>query len=235
MTDLDTATPGADAPALRVVIADDERLVRLGLRVVIDSEPDLTVVGEAADGSEVVPLVRETAPDVVLMDVRMPQVDGIRATELILAAMPEPPRILVVTTFEHDDYVYQALQAGAAGFLLKRSRAEEMVQAVRLVARTDSLLYPAAIRELAAHRGASGAPGTKEGGPTGPVGRLTEREGQVLRLMATGLNNGEIAAELVVSPETIKSHVAAVLAKLGARDRTQAVIMAYDSGFVLPK
>ncbi|MDH6139408.1 MULTISPECIES: response regulator transcription factor [Kitasatospora] len=238
MSGISTGAPDAAAPALRVVIADDERLVRLGLRVVIDSEPDLTVVGEAADGSEVVPLVRETAPDVVLMDVRMPQIDGIRATALILAAMPEPPRILVVTTFEHDDYVYQALQAGAAGFLLKRSSAEEMVQAVRLVARTDSLLYPAAIRELAAHRAASATadgpgPSRKDGG--GPIRRLTDREGQVLRLMATGLNNGEIAAELVVSPETIKSHVAGILAKLGARDRTQAVIMAYDSGFVLPK
>ncbi|MCC9307283.1 response regulator transcription factor [Kitasatospora sp. RB6PN24] len=243
MTGIGTDPPATAATAVRVVLADDERLVRLGLRVVIDSEPDLTVVGEAADGSEVVPLVRETAPDVVLMDVRMPQVDGIRATELILAAVPQPPRILVVTTFEHDDYVYQALRAGAAGFLLKRAGAEEMVQAVRLLARSDSLLYPTAIRELvAAHRSASGGSSLPGGGPGptgkgrgGPIGRLTEREGQVLRLMATGLNNGEIAAELVVSPETVKSHVAGVLAKLGARDRTQAVIIAYDSGFVLPK
>ncbi|MBD0672495.1 response regulator transcription factor [Streptomyces sp. CBMA156] len=227
----DGAARGADR--IRVVIADDERLVRLGLRVVVDSEPDLTVVGEAADGAEVVPLVRELRPDVVLMDVRMPGIDGIRATEQLVGGMTPPPRILVVTTFEHDDYVYDALRAGAAGFLLKRARAEEMVQAVRLVARGDSLLFPAAVRELALRHGADRRRGA---GPAerGPIGRLTEREGQVLRLMATGLNNGEIARELVVSQETVKTHVGSVLAKLGARDRTQAVIAAYESGFVLP-
>ncbi|ARF80969.1 response regulator [Kitasatospora aureofaciens] len=218
--------------AIRVVIADDERLVRMGLRVVIDAEPDLSVVGEASDGAEVVPLVRELRPDVVLMDVRMPGIDGIRATEQLVGGMAEPPRILVVTTFEHDDHVYDALRAGAAGFLLKRARAEEMVQAVRLVARGDSLLFPAAVRELALRHGAGGR---REAAPNrGPIGRLTEREGQVLRLMATGLNNGEIARQLVVSQETVKTHVGSVLAKLGARDRTQAVIAAYESGFVLP-
>ncbi|MFI6446727.1 response regulator [Kitasatospora sp. NPDC050543] len=216
---------------MRVVVADDERLVRMGLRVVIDAEPDLSVVGEAASGAEVVPLVRELRPDVVLMDVRMPQIDGIRATEQLLATMADPPRVLVVTTFEHDDHVYDALRAGAAGFLLKRARAEEMVQAVRLVARGDSLLYPAAVRELALRQ--LPAARTADRDP-GPVGRLTEREGQVLRLMAAGLSNGEIAAQLVVSPETVKTHVGSVLAKLGARDRTQAVITAYESGFVLP-
>ncbi|MCX4749865.1 response regulator transcription factor [Kitasatospora sp. NBC_01287] len=224
------AETGAAAP-IRVVIADDERLVRLGLRVVIDAEPDLTVVGEAADGSAVLPLVRETRPDVVLMDVRMPEVDGIRATTLVLDSLPEPPRVLVVTTFENDDYVYQALRAGAAGFLLKRARAAELVQAVRLVARGDSLLYPAAIRELAAGRPRPGA--GRADGP-GPIARLTERESQVLRLMATGRNNAEIADHLVLSPETVKSHVGNVLAKLGARDRTQAVITAYECGFVRP-
>lgn len=215
---------------VRVVVADDERLVRMGLRVVIDAEPDLAVVGEAADGVEVVPLVRELRPDVVLMDVRMPGIDGIRATEQLVATMAEPPRILVVTTFEHDDHVYDALRAGAAGFLLKRARAEEMVQAVRLVARGDSLLFPAAVRELALRQG----PARRPAAAAGPVGRLTEREGQVLRLMAAGLNNGEIAGRLVVSQETVKTHVGSVLAKLGARDRTQAVIVAYESGFVLP-
>ncbi|WP_373313696.1 response regulator [Kitasatospora xanthocidica] len=217
---------------IRVVIADDERLVRMGLRVVIDAEPDLTVVGEAADGAEVVPLVRELRPDVVLMDVRMPGINGIRATEQLVGGMAEPPRILVVTTFEHDDHVYDALRAGAAGFLLKRARAEEMVQAVRLVARGDSLLFPTAVRELALRHGADRR--REAAVERGPIGRLTDREGQVLRLMATGLNNGEIAARLVVSQETVKTHVGSVLAKLGARDRTQAVIAAYESGFVLP-
>ncbi|WP_327676086.1 response regulator transcription factor [Kitasatospora sp. NBC_00458] len=229
----DTGT-GAGGPAggpVRVVIADDERLVRMGLRVVIDAEPDLTVVGEAADGAAVVPLVRELRPDVVLMDVRMPGIDGIRATEQLVGGMADPPRILVVTTFEHDDHVYDALRAGAAGFLLKRARAEEMVQAVRLIARGDSLLFPAAVRELALRYGTAGR--TPEPA-RGPIGRLTEREGQVLRLMAAGLNNGEIAAKLVVSQETVKTHVGSVLAKLGARDRTQAVITAYESGFVQP-
>ncbi|MFF9639914.1 response regulator [Kitasatospora aureofaciens] len=218
--------------AIQVVIADDERLVRMGLRVVIDAEPDLSVVGEASDGAEVVPLVRELRPDVVLLDVRMPGIDGIRATEQLVGGMAEPPRILVVTTFEHDDHVYDALRAGAAGFLLKRARAEEMVQAVRLVARGDSLLFPAAVRELALRHGAGGR--REAAANRGPIGRLTEREGQVLRLMATGLNNGEIARQLVVSQETVKTHVGSVLAKLGARDRTQAVIAAYESGFVLP-
>ncbi|MFJ9691701.1 response regulator [Kitasatospora sp. NPDC101183] len=220
---------------IRVVIADDERLVRMGLRVVIDAEPDLTVVGEAADGAEVVPLVRELRPDVVLMDVRMPGIDGIRATEQLITGMEEPPRILVVTTFEHDDHVYDALRAGASGFLLKRARAEEMVQAVRLVARGDSLLFPSAVRDLALRHGAPQDGRGSAGAPArGPLGRLTDREQQVLRLMAAGLNNGEIARELVVSQETVKTHVGSVLAKLGARDRTQAVIAAYESGFVLP-
>ncbi|WP_234327339.1 response regulator [Streptomyces sp. NRRL WC-3742] len=232
MTEVDSMS--GQGETIRVVIADDERLVRMGLRVVIDAEPDLSVVGEASDGAEVVPLVRQLRPDVVLMDVRMPGIDGIRATEQLIGGMDLPPRILVVTTFEHDDHVYDALRAGASGFLLKRARAEEMVQAVRLVARGDSLLFPAAVRDLALRHGAADGRRPAEAPGRGPVGRLTEREQQVLRLMATGLNNGEIARELVVSQETVKTHVGSVLAKLGARDRTQAVITAYESGFVLP-
>ncbi|GAA2955874.1 MULTISPECIES: response regulator transcription factor [Streptomycetaceae] len=214
---------------VRIVLADDERMVRTALRVILEAEPGLEVVGEAATGAEAVSVVRELRPDVVLMDVRMPEIDGIRATERILATLDDPPRIVVVTTFENDSYVYDALRAGAAGFLLKRAAAEDLVQAVRLVARSDSLLFPAAVRGLAAEYGrrrAAAAPAW--------VARLTEREAEVLRLMASGLTNAEIAGRLAVGPATAKTHVAAVLAKTGARDRTQAVIAAYESGFITP-
>ncbi|MER5636215.1 response regulator transcription factor [Kitasatospora sp. NPDC002227] len=217
-----------DGTTISVVIADDERLVRSGLRAVLNAEPDLTVVGEAADGAQALELARLHRPDVLLMDVRMPGLDGIAATER-LAAEPGAPRVLVVTTFENDDYVYDALRAGAAGFLLKRARAEEVVQAVRLVARGESLLFPDTLRELAL-RGAAREPE----GPAPVLPRLTEREGEVLRLMAEGLTNREIARRLVVTVETTKSHVGSVLAKLGVRDRTQAVIAAYEAGFVRP-
>ncbi|MFC7219463.1 response regulator [Streptomyces polyrhachis] len=220
---------GGHGGTIRVVLADDERMVRTALRVILDAEPDLAVIGEAATGAEAVSVVRELRPDVVLMDVRMPEIDGIRATEQILATLADPPRIVVVTTFENDSYVYDALRAGASGFVLKRSGAEELVQAVRLVARSDSLLFPAAVRGLAAEHGRrqpSAAPPW--------VARLTEREGEVLRLMAVGLTNAEIAAKLTVGAATVKTHVAAVLAKTGARDRTQAVIAAYESGYIKP-
>jgi DNA-binding NarL/FixJ family response regulator len=211
-----------------VLIVDDELLIRTGLRAIIDAEPGFRVAGEAADGAEVVPLVRSLRPDVVMMDVRMPAVDGIQATRNILATVPDPPRILVVTTFENDDYVYEALRAGASGFLLKRARPDEIVQALRTVALSDSLLFPAAIRGLAArHAGRREADRLRRA-------RLTERESEVLELMAKGLSNAEIAERLVVSVETVKTHVGNLLAKLAARDRTQAVIVAYESGFVSP-
>ncbi|MFF4083122.1 response regulator [Streptomyces sp. NPDC001777] len=214
---------------VRVVLADDERMVRTALRVILDAEPDLEVVGEAANGARAVSVVRELRPDVVLMDVRMPEIDGIRATEQILGSLADPPRIVVVTTFENDSYVYDALVAGAAGFLLKRAAAEDLVQAVRLVARSDTLLFPAAVRTLAAEHL------TRRGTTPPPwVARLTEREAEVLRLMTAGLTNAEIAERLAVGPATAKTHVAAVLAKTGARDRTQAVIAAYESGFIAP-
>ncbi|MFF1353548.1 response regulator [Streptomyces sp. NPDC058297] len=213
---------------LTVLLVDDEPLVRAGLRAVLSAQPDIEVVGEAADGAAVIPLVRQLRPDVVAMDVRMPLLDGIEATRAVLRSIAEPPKILVITTFENDEYVYGALRAGADGFLLKRSRPAEIVHAVRLVAEGESLLFPAAVRRLAAEYGNASAREAME------RAALTEREADVLRLMTRGLSNAEIAQRLVVGTETVKSHVSGVLAKLGARDRTQAVIAAYESGFVSP-
>jgi DNA-binding NarL/FixJ family response regulator len=215
-----------------VLLVDDEPLVRAGLRAVLEAQPDIEVVGEAADGAAVIPLVRQLRPDVVAMDVRMPLLDGIEATRAVLRTVEEPPKILVVTTFENDEYVYEALRAGADGFLLKRARPAEIVHAVRLVAEGESLLFPASVRQLAAQYVEDG--GNRAARAAMERAQLTEREAEVLRLMARGLSNAEIAARLIVGTETVKSHVSAVLAKLGARDRTQAVIAAYESGFVAP-
>ncbi|WP_416309385.1 response regulator [Saccharopolyspora sp. NFXS83] len=209
-----------------VLLVDDEPLIRSGLRAILDSEPDIVVVGEASDGAEVPGRVRRTRPDVVLMDVRMPAVDGIRATEHLLSAVDGSLKVLVVTTFENDDHVYDALRAGASGFLLKRAGPEQIVGAVRTVAAGESLLFPAAIRWLAARHG-------RTAGGLGDAG-LSGREAEVLRLMATGLSNGEIAQHLFLGVQTVKTHVGNVPAKLGARDRTQAVIRAFESGFVPP-
>ncbi|MEU1402931.1 response regulator transcription factor [Streptomyces sp. NPDC005728] len=212
-----------------VLLVDDEPLVRAGLRAVLEAQPDIEVIGEAADGAAVIPLVRQLRPDVVAMDVRMPLMDGIEATRAVLRTVDAPPKILVVTTFEDDEFVYEALRAGADGFLLKRARPAEIVHAVRLVAEGESLLFPASVRQLAARYGGNHEPSA----PLSEAG-LTDREAEVLRLMTRGLSNAEIAGLLVVGTETVKSHVSAVLAKLGARDRTQAVIAAYESGFVAP-
>lgn len=213
---------------ISVLIVDDEALVRSGLRAVLGSEPDIDVVGEVEDGADVPAAVSRLRPDVVLMDVRMPRIDGIEATRR-LVAVPNHPKVLVVTTFENDEYVYDALLGGASGFLLKRARPDEIVHATRTVAAGESLLFPAAVRSLMQAYG-----GQRSGGRDDVVtrARLTDREQEVLRLMAAGLSNAEIAGELFVGIETVKTHVGSVLGKLGARDRTQAVIAAYESGFV---
>ena len=211
--------------AIQVLLVDDEPLVRSGLRAILESEPDIAVAGEADDGAAAVSQARRTQPDIVLMDVRMPRVDGITATRLLGQFDGGGPAVIVVTTFENDDYVYDALQAGARGFLLKRSAAEDYVNAIRTVHEGESLLFPAAIRRLVAHRGG-------RGGGALATANLTDREEEVLRLVAQGLSNAEIAAELVLGLETVKTHVRNVLAKLGVRDRVQAVITAYESGFI---
>ncbi|MER5478779.1 response regulator transcription factor [Streptomyces sp. NPDC002734] len=216
-------------PPISIVLADDERMVRTALRAILCAEEDLRITGEAATGAEAVSLVRAVRPDIVLMDVRMPDIDGIRATEQILATPGERPRIIVLTTFENDSHVFGALRAGAAGFLLKRTDAPTLVQAVRLLARSDTLLFPSAVRALAAqHARAHPAPPPW-------AARLTEREADVLRLLATGFTNAEIAARLLVAPATVKTHVASLLAKTGSRDRTQAAVRAYEAGFVPPE
>ena len=211
---------------VRVALVDDEPLIRSGLAAVIGSEPDLLVIGEAGDGADVLDLVGRTAPDVVLMDVRMPRLDGIAATRALVRA-GSAARVLVLTTFSNDDHVFAALAAGADGFLLKRCTPEEVLHGIRTVARGESLLFPDAVRELARRHVRTTDPAEAPG-----LTRLTQREREVLLLMAQGLSNAEIAARLVVGLETVRSHVAAVLAKTGARDRTQAVVLAYRSGFV---
>ena len=209
-----------------VLLVDDEPLVRSGLRAVLASAEGIEVVGEVGDGAEVPAAVARLSPTVVLMDVRMPRIDGISATQRLMAS-PQPPKVLVVTTFENDEYVYAALRAGASGFVLKRAQPEQIVAAVRTVASGESLLFPTAIRSLARAYGRSSE--------STPAQRLSGREQDVLRLMARGLTNAEIATEMFVGIETVKTHVSAVLGKLGVRDRTQAVILAYESGFLSPR
>ena len=212
---------------LRLVLVDDDVLVRSGLRVLLDSEPDLTVVGDAGTGREGLEVAARTDPDVVVMDVRMPDMDGIAATAALVARDPVRPRVLVLTTFEDEDYLYRALAAGASGFALKRSSPEELAHAIRVVAGGTSLVLPDLTRRLIA----DGAGRSRRRG-SAALPELTAREADVLRQVAAGLSNTEIAGRLYLSRETVKSHVSSVLVKLGARDRTQAVIAAYESGFL---
>ena len=214
---------------IRVLVADDQQLVRSGFRMILRSDPELDVVGEAADGVEALQLARELGPDVVLMDVRMPRVDGIEATRRI-SGLPTPPRVLVLTTFDLDEYVFAALRAGASGFLLKDAPETQLLSAIRVVADGGSLFAPSVTRRLIERFADLGDPASSPPG----LDALTPREVEILRLLARGLSNAEIAAQLVVSEHTVKTHVARVLSKLDLRDRTQAVIAAYESGLVRP-
>jgi DNA-binding NarL/FixJ family response regulator len=214
-----------------VLIADDQALVRYGLRLIVDTQPDLTVVGEAADGAEAVHLARKLRPDLVLMDIRMPHVDGLEATRRIMGdAELAATRVLVLTTFDLDVYVYEALRAGASGFLLKDTPPERLVEGIRTAARGDALLAPSITRRLIDHFLRLAGPST---GPSG-LAEITAREREVLILIAHGLSNTEIADRLYVSEATIKTHVAHLYRKLGARDRAQAAVIAHQAGLVTP-
>jgi DNA-binding NarL/FixJ family response regulator len=220
------------SPVVRIIVADDQQVVRAGFAALLDTQPDFTVIGMACDGNEAVRLSRDLHPDVVLMDIRMPGMDGIEATRQ-LATTATQPRILILTTFDLDEYVYEALRAGASGFLLKDVTAERLFDAVRIIAAGEALLAPAVTRRLIDEFSRlrprpAAASQTK-------IATLTSRETEVLRLVAKGLSNPEIAVRLVVTEETVKTHVSRVLSKLGLRDRTQAVVAAYEMGLVIPQ
>jgi DNA-binding NarL/FixJ family response regulator len=209
---------------ISVLVADDEELVRTGLRLILATEPDINVVAEASNGRQAVEIAKNLRPDVVLLDIRMPELDGLEATRLLLGA-GSPSRVVILTTFDLDQYVYDALQAGASGFLLKDAPAHQLVTAVRAAAAGDALLAPSVTRRLITEftrQGPRIAPPAMQG--------LTDREMEVLRLLARGLSNAEIAAELYIGEGTVKTHVARLLTKLGVRDRVQAVVLAYQSG-----
>jgi DNA-binding NarL/FixJ family response regulator len=212
-----------------VLLADDDRLTRTGLRLIIESDPDITVVGEAADGQEAVHLARALRPDVVVMDIRMPGVDGLQATRRIVEEAEECPRVLILTTFELDEYVFGALRAGASGFLLKRSSPEVLIEGIKVVAGGEGLLSPSVTRRLIEEFATQAAPAMS---PATPLEPLTEREREVLALVGAGLSNQEMAARLFISEATVKTHVKRILMKLGLRDRVQAVVLAYETGLV---
>jgi DNA-binding NarL/FixJ family response regulator len=216
---------------IRVLIADDQALVRAGFRMILDAEEDIDVVGEASDGNEAVAQAKRLDPDVVLMDIRMPELDGIEATKRLVAdGGDSPARVLMLTTFDLNEYVYEALRAGASGFLLKDVPPEELAAGIRVVARGDALLAPSITKRLI-HEFSRAAPAAA---PPPGFDELTAREVEVFQLVARGMSNAEIAAELVVSETTVKTHVARLLMKLGVRDRVQAVVLAYESGIAVP-
>jgi DNA-binding NarL/FixJ family response regulator len=218
--------------SVSVLIADDQAVVRAGLRRILEVDAELQVIGEAEDGVAAVEAARRLRPHVVLMDIRMPRLDGLAATRRLLdEGGQDPPRVLILTTFGLDEYVYEALRAGASGFLLKDAPAEELLDAVRVVARGDALLDPAVTKSVIARFAALPSPNDEL---AANVGELTLREREVLELLARGRSNAEIAQELIVAEGTVKTHVARVLMKLGLRDRVQAVILAYEAGLVLP-
>ena len=223
-----------------IVVADDHEVVRAGFAALLDTQPDFTVLGTAADGAEAVRVCRSARPDVVLMDVRMPGTDGIEATRQLALDPEHAPRVLILTTFDLDEYVFDALRAGASGFLLKDVTAERLFEAVRVVASGDALLAPGVTRRLISEfarirpHSADAAAGAGAAATSAALRTLTPRETEVLRLVAAGLSNAEIAARLVVTEDTVKTHVSRTLGKLGLRDRTQAVVTAYESGLVVP-
>ncbi|MDN4480808.1 response regulator transcription factor [Demequina muriae] len=226
---------------IRVGLVDDQAMVRVGLRMILEAEQDIEIVGEAADGADAQALVRDHAPDVVLMDIRMPGMDGLAATEQVIAAHPNA-RIVILTTFDDDEYVYEALRVGASGFLLKSADGDTLVNAVRVVAGGEALLAPEVTRRVIERFAAPVAPTPGSTGPDGEhvpspeaIGDLSDREVEVLQLIARGMSNQEIASELWVSSTTVKTHVSHILTKLGVRDRVQAVVEAYESGIVVPK
>jgi DNA-binding NarL/FixJ family response regulator len=219
---------------ISVLVVDDQPMIRLGIRAILDAQTDITVVGEAGDGRTAVQQVRHLTPDVVLMDVRMPVLDGLAATRKLLdpdADLPSRPRVLMLTTFDADQYVYEALRAGASGFLLKDSTPEELAAAVRVAAAGEAMLAPGITRRLI-ERFVEGAPPAREQHPL--LQSLTEREREVLTLVSRGLSNGEIAASLVIAEQTVKTHVSRILQKLELRDRVQVVVFGYENGLVVP-
>ncbi|MCM1974106.1 response regulator transcription factor [Streptomyces sp. NPDC002812] len=219
------------AAPIKVMIADDQMMVRQGFTVLLDAQPDIEVVGQAVDGAEAVAKVAELVPDVVLMDIRMPGMGGIEATSLITGVPGSAVKVLVLTTFDLDEYVYEALRAGASGFLLKDASADQLAEAVRVIAAGEALLAPNITKRLITEFSRLGAPRAPS---KARIDELTERETEVLSLVAQGMSNAEIAEHLILAEQTVKTHVGRILVKLGLRDRTQAAVFAYETGLIRP-